>query len=189
MAEAPGHPAVPVAQPLRPPDPDTRPGAEFARYYEQQMPRLLIHLVRRGASWHEAGEAAQAAFTEAFTQWDRIAHPAGWLRLVAYRLYLRRPARREEPTDQLPDGPGGSCPLHKVELKESEQWVLSALSALPSQQSAVMAWHLDGFATREIAEALGTTPAAVRQNLARARARLKTILLAPTDRTGDGGRE
>jgi RNA polymerase sigma-70 factor (ECF subfamily) len=36
-----------------------------------------------------------------------------------------------------------------------------------------MAWHLDGFTTEESARAMGTTQAAVRQNLARARAALK----------------
>ncbi|MFL1897506.1 sigma factor-like helix-turn-helix DNA-binding protein [Streptomyces tauricus] len=36
-----------------------------------------------------------------------------------------------------------------------------------------MAWHLDGFTTEESARAMGTTQAAVRQNLTRARAALK----------------
>jgi RNA polymerase sigma-70 factor (ECF subfamily) len=40
---------------------------------------------------------------------------------------------------------------------------------------------LDGFATSEISDALDMTHEAVRQNLSRGRARLKTILLSVND--------
>ncbi|MEU6680322.1 sigma factor-like helix-turn-helix DNA-binding protein [Streptomyces sp. NPDC046925] len=39
-----------------------------------------------------------------------------------------------------------------------------------------MAWHLDGFTAQESARAMGTTQAAVRQNLSRARTALQTAL-------------
>ncbi|MFJ2736037.1 RNA polymerase sigma factor [Streptomyces sp. NPDC087317] len=68
-----------------------------------------------------------------------------------------------------------------MELKEEEARVYAALAALPPLQRAVLAWHLDGFATSEIGDALDMTHEAVRQNLSRGRARLKTILLSAND--------
>ncbi|MFC6064362.1 RNA polymerase sigma factor [Streptomyces ochraceiscleroticus] len=150
---------------------------DFASYYEQHLAKLIRHLMRQGARPHEAAEAAQAAFTEAYAQWDTIRHPAAWLRQVALRLFLRQPAHREELTGAPPDRPGGICPLGAVELKEEENRVYAALAALPPLQRQVLAWHLDGFGLAEIAAALGKTPEAVRQNLSRGRARLKEMLL------------
>lgn len=150
---------------------------DFALYYEQHMARLIRHVMRQGASPHEAAEAAQAAFAEAFVTWETIDSPGAWLRKVAYRLYLRQPARRREQlTSELPELPGGTNPLGTVELKEEEARVYAALSALPPAQRRVMAWSLDGFAVAEIAAALGMTAEAVRQNLSRARSRLKATL-------------
>lgn len=157
---------------------------EFAQFYEQHMAKLIRHLMRQGANGHEAADAAQAAFTEAFVKWETIEYPAAWLRLVAIRLYLRKPARREDLTHEFPELPGGVCPLRSVELKEEETRVYAALATLPPLQRAALAWHLDGFTTSEIGTALGMTHQAVRQNLSRGRARLKTTLLSATDGGG-----
>ncbi|MFJ7423825.1 sigma factor-like helix-turn-helix DNA-binding protein [Streptomyces uncialis] len=48
--------------------------------------------------------------------------------------------------------------------------MIDLLLQLPAKQRAAMAWLLDGFTTEESAQAMGTNQAAVRQNLARARA-------------------
>ncbi|WWQ68836.1 sigma-70 family RNA polymerase sigma factor [Streptomyces sp. Q6] len=157
---------------------------EFAQFYSQHMAKLVRHLMRQGASIHEATEASQAAFTEAFVKWETIEHPAAWLRQVSLRLYWRRHSHREEPVQEIPELPGGPCPLQQVELKEQEARVCAALASLPPLQRQVLAWHLDEFSTTEISVALGMTPEAVRQNLSRGRARLKTILLSSTDGGG-----
>jgi len=157
---------------------------EFAQFYEQHMAQLIRHLMRQGASGHEAAEAAQAAFTEAFVKWETIEHPAAWLRLVAIRLYWRQPARREDLTHDFPELPGGTCPQRSAELKEEEGRVYAALASLPHLQRSVLAWHLDGFTTNEIGTALQMTQEAVRQNRSRGRARLKTLLLSTTDGGG-----
>ncbi|WP_438295858.1 RNA polymerase sigma factor [Streptomyces sp. HUAS TT7] len=150
--------------------------ADFARYFEQHLTRLIRHLMRQGAGAHEAAEAAQAAFAEAFPRWGHISHPAAWLRRVAFRLYLRQPVRGEELTGEPPDVPGGVCPLRVVELREEERWVYAALGGLPPAQRQVLAWSLDGFSTSEISAELNMAADAVRQNLSRARARLKVQL-------------
>ncbi|MEU5647643.1 RNA polymerase sigma factor [Streptomyces milbemycinicus] len=157
---------------------------EFAQFYDQHMAKLIRHLMRQGANNHEAAEAAQAAFAEAFVKWETIEHPVSWLRLVAIRLYWRQPARREDLTHDFPDLPGGVCPLHSAEIKEEEARVYAALAALPPQQRAVLAWHLDDFTAKEIGAVLDMSQEAVRKNLSRGRARLKEILFNATDGGG-----
>ncbi|MDQ1042126.1 RNA polymerase sigma factor [Streptomyces sp. V4I2] len=149
--------------------------------WQQRKTAQETERAAEGASGHEAAEAAQAAFAEAFVKWETIEYPAAWLRKVAIRLYLRQPVSREDLTDDVPELPGGVCPLRSVELKEEEARVYAALATLPPLQRAVLAWHLDGFATSEIGDALDMTHEAVRQNLSRGRARLKTTLLSAND--------
>jgi RNA polymerase sigma factor (sigma-70 family) len=62
------------------------------------------------------------------------------------------------------------------ELADQERFVLAALAGLPGKQRQVMAWSMDGFSPGEIAQVLGEEPAAVRQNLRRARQNLKRQL-------------
>ncbi|QCX74204.1 RNA polymerase sigma factor [Streptomyces sp. YIM 121038] len=150
--------------------------AEFALFYYRHATGLTRFVMRLGATPHEAADAVHTAFTEAFPRWAAITAPHAWLRTVSARSYLRQTARRERPTALLPDQPGDSSPFEAVTLKEEEQRVYTALAALPPRQRHVMAWHLDGFTHGEIAEALEITPAAVRQNYARARAALKQSL-------------
>jgi RNA polymerase sigma factor (sigma-70 family) len=54
--------------------------------------------------------------------------------------------------------------------------VLSAIRQLPPLQRQVFALHFDQLTTSEIAETVQITEAAARQNLARARTRLKELL-------------
>ncbi|WP_327250093.1 RNA polymerase sigma factor [Streptomyces sp. NBC_01320] len=67
-------------------------------------------------------------------------------------------------------------PLQATELNEQQRHVLHTLLQLPFKQRSVMAWHLDGFSTAEIAESMGLEQAAVLQNLSRARRTLKQQL-------------
>jgi RNA polymerase sigma factor (sigma-70 family) len=57
-----------------------------------------------------------------------------------------------------------------------EEAVFSLLATLPPQQRRVFALHYEGWSTAEIAAALTIGAAAVRQNLARARATLKRAI-------------
>ena len=54
--------------------------------------------------------------------------------------------------------------------------MLAAPASLPPKQREVMAWHIDGFRSAEIAATLHIDPAAVRQNLVKARRNLKKKL-------------
>lgn len=149
--------------------------AEFAAVYRAQFAALVRHVMFHGAAVDEARDAAQAAFEQALPVWPSIRVPRAWLRTVAVRAFLRSSVP-ETPTDAIPDRAGRFSAAVRVELGEQERAVYAALLALPVKQRQVMAWSFDGFSPAEVAEVLGEDPAAVRQNLHRARQNLKRQL-------------
>jgi RNA polymerase sigma factor (sigma-70 family) len=150
---------------------------EFAIFYEAEMPRLVRYLVKCGISEHDAQEAAQHAFEELFKQWDSVRSPKAWLRTVAFRMLHKAHVKNERLLGGY-DQPGALRTSARIELREEADAVLSALLQLPMAQRQVFALYYDGFETCEIADILEMTEAAVRQNRARARARLSVLLRA-----------
>jgi RNA polymerase sigma factor (sigma-70 family) len=166
-----------------PSHPSSAARQEFTSLYEAEMPKLARFVMKHGATPVEAADAAQAAFSAAWEAWEDIREPLAWLRTVAIREYLRCPVN-ETPVDSLPDKAESSLLLDPVELGEQEQRVIAALAALPMKQRQVMAWHYDGFAHDQIAKHMKITEDAVRQNLHRARVRLKALLLGTSEEGG-----
>jgi RNA polymerase sigma-70 factor (ECF subfamily) len=72
--------------------------------------------------------------------------------------------------------PDWQTPLQALELSTEHRKVLDILQDLPAKQRQVMAWHMDGFSTQEIAAGMDIREDAVRQNLSRARSTLKAKL-------------
>src|SRR5206468_11577300 len=64
---------------------------EFAAFYTSEMRPLIRHVMRAvpGADMHQAADAAQSAFMQAYQTWSTIRHPRAWLRTVAVREYHR----------------------------------------------------------------------------------------------------
>ena len=148
---------------------------EYAMVYQAEKPRLVRYLIHCGASHHDADDAAQRALARLYEKWVTVRHPQSWLRKVALRELSRANVTNEcllEGHDQF------STPRDHagIDFLLEEDTVLSAIRQLPELQRQVFALHFDQFRTCEIAEILQTTEAAVRQNLARARARLKELL-------------
>ena len=149
---------------------------EFAIFYEAEMPRLVRYLVKCDNSVHDAQEAAQHAFEELFKQWDSVRSPKAWLRKVAFRMLHKVHVKNERPLGGAQGTGLVITTSARIELREEADAVLSALLQLPMAQRQVFALYYDGFETCEIADILEMTEAAVRQNRARARARLSVLL-------------
>lgn len=164
-----------------------RRGRELAEdLHHAEYPGLVRFLLLNGASWNEAQDAAQDAFTQMCRPGTAISYPKAWLRRVAWRSWLRQQVRHEDLCADVPHTPAPhwQSPVHAMELGVEERHVIDLLLTLPSKQRAALAWCLDGFTTQESADAMGIKPEAVRQNLARARATLKAQLgLEETDKT------
>ncbi|MEE1799693.1 sigma-70 family RNA polymerase sigma factor [Streptomyces sp. JV176] len=161
------HVALPVLQ-----------GRELAEdLHHAEYPGLVRFLLYQGASWNEAQDAAQDAFTQMCRPGIRIRHPKAWLRKVAWRSLLRQQVRHEDSVADVPEPVANwHTPAHAAELGVEERRVMELLQLLPAKQRAVLAWTMDGFTTQESAEAMGITAEAARQNLSRARATLKVQL-------------
>jgi len=146
--------------------------AEFVACFKAEFNRLVMFLLRQGVPYHDATEAAQAAFTEAFRQWQQIRSPRAWLRRVAVRCI------KHIPEDPVQDMSVADQPLlpDSIEISEQTRHVLDMLWHLPPQQRVVMAWTIDGFSPTEIAAEIDSNAAAVRQNLRRARETLKRVI-------------
>lgn len=142
--------------------------------FEQQYHQVVAFVRVCGASDQDAQDAAQEAFIEALRraddgQWPLVSNPAGWLRRVAYYRYrrmIRRGRAQWQPLtpddDQLPSpGPGPS------DLAPETIDTLAALSRLPPECRAVLAFHLDGFTSVEAAALLDITPQHARDLLKR----------------------
>jgi RNA polymerase sigma factor (sigma-70 family) len=153
------------------------PGKDLAeKLHHTEYPGLVRFLLLQGASWPEAQDAAQDAFTQMCRPATSITYPKAWLRKVAWRSWVRQQVTVEETCAEPPDTSPAThwqTPDHAVEINEEGRAVLSQLLKLPAKQRAAMAWFLDGFTTEESARAMGISPTAVRQNLSRARASLK----------------
>jgi RNA polymerase sigma factor (sigma-70 family) len=148
---------------------------EYVMLYEAEKPRLMRYLIQCGAGHHDAEDAAQRALAALYFRWETVRSPKAWLRKVALRELARASSPAERPVgdhDHL-DAPSASA---EVESLIEEDAVLSAIRQLPMLQRRVLALHIDQFETSEIAGILQITEAAVRQNLARGRARLKKRL-------------
>ncbi len=174
---------------------------EFAALYLQHRSALVWYLRGHGATPAEAADAAmQDAFTYALRDADQVgdrrAWPS-WLRTVAFRCYLKSVGGRgssgqDRPAPvtvicvpQVPDSAMAAEPAADAELRAQEEFVLSLLAALPMQQRRVFTLHYEGWASAEIAAQLGMHKAAVRQNIARARSALRSLLMQDSVTQGD----
>lgn len=150
---------------------------DFDAFYTQEMSAVTVFLMHQGATPYEAADAAHEAMAKLLPDlWRALDHPRTWLRITAQRCYWRQTTTRTTPTDPVPERPGGTCPLTAVVISDFQQTVLDALRQLPPTMRTVMAWDIDGYTYTEIATALAMSPAAVRQNISRARKRLITLL-------------
>lgn len=151
---------------------------EWADCYRSEMSYLVRYLMHtfNEASVSDAADAAHEAFGELLSRWKTVGNRRAWLRTVAFRKMLRRPARAEDPLESLQDDPAGAAASAYLDLNEEEQAVRTAIGQLPMKQRQVFALHFDGFSYPEIAEILQITEAAARKNMERARATLKELL-------------
>ncbi|MFR9778688.1 sigma-70 family RNA polymerase sigma factor [Micromonospora sp. MS34] len=176
---------------------------DFDRRTGPYRPELLAHCYRMLGSVHEAEDLVQETLLRAWRAFDRYDDRRATLRTWLHRIAtnacltaLRSRARRPLPSDFVaasadPDAPMvvGEVlwlqplpdalldPATVVAARGSLRLALvAAMQLLPPRQRAMLILRevLD-WSTTEVAEALGTTPAAVNSGLQRARARLGAV--------------
>ena len=121
-----------------------------------------------------AEEAAQEAFTRAYTRWPCVGsmeRPAGWTYVVAVRV-----ARRRRPT-LLGDGSSDACGQRVADEVVDRVTMQAAIQELPTRQRvALMLRHYADLPLDEIAHAMGCAVGTVKSTLCAAHTRLHVEL-------------
>lgn len=157
------------------------PPVSVAELHRTQYASVVRFLLYQRATWAEAHDAVQDAFLSACEPGalDGVRSPQAWLRTVALRSWKRRNGRSPLRLVSLSaddDTSDWQTPLLAVELSEQQKHIVALLQGLPDKQRQIMAWHLDGYSTQEIAQHMHLRETAVRKNLSRARRTLKERL-------------
>jgi RNA polymerase sigma factor (sigma-70 family) len=153
----------------------------LADRFEADRPHLRAVAQRILGSPHEAEDAVQEAWVRlSRTDTSDISNLTGWLTTVVSRVCLdmlrSRAARREEPAD-LPDTAAGEAADPEREALMADAIgpaLLLVLDTLtPAERLAFVLHDMFAVPFPEIAEIVGTSPAAARQLASRARRRVQ----------------
>jgi len=160
----------------------------FQHLVERWERPLFAFLRQMLGSTEEAEDLAQETFVRVFEQADRY-KPEGkfksWLFRIAGNLARSRLRRRKIVqwipfVDHAHDRFGSSRPVdQELEREEERQRVRDALAELPERQRrAILLRRYEDMPYQEIADAMGTTVAAVQTLLHRAMKNLRAALLS-----------
>ncbi|GAA3404270.1 sigma-70 family RNA polymerase sigma factor [Paenibacillus hodogayensis] len=131
---------------------------------------------------HEAEDAAQEAFTEAFLHLGSLHKPEafpGWFKTIVIRRsrrLLRQRRQEAVPFRELPEpeGASGASAADIAERREMERALRAGVAALsPNMRLAVQLFYFQGYSLREISACLGTPAPTLKKRLFDARRKLK----------------
>ncbi|WP_322756747.1 RNA polymerase sigma factor [Frankia sp. Cas3] len=150
---------------------------DFDAFFGEDFPRLVLVLLKSGAGYHDAQDAAQEAMVALYRAWAGVDSPRPWVRTVALRIWWRRPP----PHLGLGEHPGPPVGDNPLDVEEEKWRVVELMRCLPPAQRAVVALHYDGFSTKEIRTIIAgagavRSEATVRSSLRHGRRRLEAIL-------------
>lgn len=140
---------------------------EFVAFAAGARVRLRRVAYAMCGDWHHAEDIVQAALVKVYLAWARVEADLGawsYARRAVVNVAIdssRRPWRREDVSDDLPDRavaePGGL-----------DDALLEALSALPARQRAVVVpRYVEGLDIETVAELLGVSSGTVKSQAAR----------------------
>jgi RNA polymerase sigma-70 factor (sigma-E family) len=144
--------------------------AESFRYYvtrRMDVLRRTAYLLCR--DWHTADDLVSVTITKLYRHWHRVGDDPrvdGYANKILLRVWLderKRPWRREQPTEEMPEPPG---PVDLRVVDRSQ--LLDLLDQLPPRRRAavVLRLYLD-LSVEETAEILGCSTGTVKSQTAR----------------------
>jgi RNA polymerase sigma-70 factor (ECF subfamily) len=152
---------------------DAQVAGEIERLYRQQGDRLWRSLLAYTGDREIASDAAAEAFAQLIRRGDGVREPERWLWRSAFRIAAGELKER-----------GRSIVIDVETSYEMETPALDLLAALrelsDKQRASVVLHDAAGYTNKEVAEIIGSTPAAVKVHVARGRRRLR-------QRLGDDG--
>lgn len=169
----------------------------FLDFHQQEFHLVVAFLMIYGAVRQDAEDAAQEAFVDAWRLtnrpggWETIDAPRGWIRKIALRKYYRLQKEgslsRRIVTELTEIIPRDQAPDHG-ELTVQTEFVRAVIRELDPDTRIVMAYHIDGFRSAEIARQLGVDSQRIRDLLKKGRKALKARLIALRGNDGRQGK-
>jgi RNA polymerase sigma factor (sigma-70 family) len=162
----------------------------FVEFFRDAYQPLVRDVIFAGGKPDEAEDAVSAAMVEVLQRWGAIENPRAYARRAAINNMIKNRQRGLQRISarliQRGDVPAEGEEDPGLLVWEQREWVTLLLKSLPEAQRQVLACLVDTFSPQEIAQLLGKTEAAVRQNLCAARKRLADCL-KETDTTTPRG--
>jgi RNA polymerase sigma-70 factor (sigma-E family) len=151
---------------------------QFRGWATAQRPGMRRTAFLLCGDWFLADDLVQDALVRIFDAWPRLAGAPDltrYSRRVLVNLYLdhrRRPSRREQPTDTVPD-----TAASQFEDPGSRELLLDALSRVPKGQRAVLVLRFfEDFSVEQTANALSTSTGNVKSQTSRGLVALRQAL-------------
>jgi RNA polymerase sigma-70 factor, ECF subfamily len=140
------------------------------RLYRQEGRRLWWALVAYAGDTEVANDAVAEAFAQALGRGTALADPLAWIWRVAFRVAAGELKRRRQTDHRLPDVASPS--------EQRATQLVSLLRQLPDKQRAAIVLHYYADRpVRDVAAAMGVSPATARVHLHRGRRRLMRLLV------------
>ncbi|ACK73496.1 RNA polymerase, sigma-24 subunit, ECF subfamily [Gloeothece citriformis PCC 7424] len=172
--------------------PDRMAFAELLRRYQSHVDKLLYHLA---PDWQDRADLAQEVWIRVYRNIKRLNEPLkfrGWLSRIATNLFydeLRKRKRVSNPVsldaprrvddgeidwDIVSDYPS---PDDNLATREFYEQLRLAIADLPEAfRTTIVLREIEGMAYEEIAEITGVSLGTVKSRIARARAKLQSVL-------------
>lgn len=172
--------------------PNSAAFAELLRRYQSHVDRILYHLA---PDWQDRADLAQEVWIRVYRNIKRLNEPVkfrGWLsriatnlfydelrkrKRVSYSISLDAPRRVEDGEidwDIVSDYPS---PDETLATREFYEYLKLAISDLPEAfRTTIVLREIEGMAYEEIAEMTGVSLGTVKSRIARARAKLQSVL-------------
>lgn len=152
----------------------------FDQVVRQREVQILRTAYRILGNWADAEDVAQEVFVRLHRRgldFPNDAALGGWLYRVTVNLCLDR-TRSSKPAEELPELLSeNASPEAEVLRDERKRTLMAALAMLPpKERAAVVLREIEGLSTAEVAAILGSSDGTVRSQVAKALARLRTIL-------------
>jgi RNA polymerase sigma-70 factor (ECF subfamily) len=139
------------------------------RVYEEEGARLWRAVYLYAADREVASDAVAEAFAQALRRGNELRSPERWVWRTAFRIAAGELKRRRNEHGLWTDA-GYEIPEETAEL-------LAALPRIsPKQRAAIVLHYHAGYSLKEVADIIGSTPAAVGVHLHRGRKRLRELL-------------
>lgn len=153
---------------------------DFRSWVSVNRDRIRRTAYLLSGDWFLSDDLVQEALARAFRVWPRITsrgEPDAYVRKIVVNLYLdhrRRPARREDLHDALPDAPGSGD--FAADAGEQDR-ILNALARIPPGQRAVLVLrYWEDLSIEQAAQVLGRSSGHVKSQSSRGLVALRAAL-------------